>query len=221
MPTWETGTSNNRSRLRTTQRMPFRIRQNASPSSQRAFTLIEILVVLVIVGIMLSLAMLSFGILGDERGLDREARRLASLIELVSDDATTQGRDFGIEFLSGGYRFVEYDPLIDQWFEVIGDDYLRQRDLDEGVEFELFLEERKVLLHEDAAKIEQAGDEEDEDVPQRDLTDDYLPHVLVMSSGDITPFELRIERFADRSEILMAMTLTGELKIGRDEDDLR
>ena len=42
-----------------------------------------------------------------------------------------------------------------------------------------------------------------------------------MSSGDITPFELRIERFADRSEILMAMTLTGELKIGRDEDDLR
>lgn len=176
---------------------------------------------LVIVGIMLSLAMLSFGILGDERGLDREARRLASLIELVSDDATTQGRDFGIEFLSGGYRFVEYDPLIDQWFEVIGDDYLRQRDLDEGVEFELFLEERKVLLHEDAAKIEQAGDEEDEDVPQRDLTDDYLPHVLVMSSGDITPFELRIERFADRSEILVAMTLTGELKIGRDEDDLR
>ena len=42
-----------------------------------------------------------------------------------------------------------------------------------------------------------------------------------MSSGDITPFELRIERAADRSEILLAMDLAGELKIGEDEDDLR
>jgi general secretion pathway protein H len=198
--------------------MQVRTSQIESASNQRAFTLIEILVVLVIVGILVSLAMLSFGILGDEQSLDREARRLASLIELVNDDATTQGRDFGIEFMSGGYRFVEYDPLLDQWFEVIGDDYLRQRELDEGVEFELFLEEHKVLLHEDAAKIEQ---DEDDDESRRDLTDDYLPHVLIMSSGDITPFELRIERFADRSEILMAMTLTGELKIGEDEDDLR
>ena len=202
--------------------MPVQIQKRHPKAKQRAFTLIEILVVLVIVGILVSLAMLSFGLLGDERSLDREARRLASLIELVNDDATTQGRDFGIEFMSGGYRFVEYDPLIDQWFEVIGDDYLRQRDLDEGVEFQLFLEERKVLLQEDAAKIEQGDEDEDDDQERRrDLTDDYLPHVLIMSSGDITPFELRIERFADRSEILMAMTLTGELKIGMTEDDIR
>lgn len=200
--------------------MPVRISRIHAASNQRAFTLIEILVVLVIVGILVSLTMLSFGILGDERSLEREARRLGSLIELVNDDATTQGRDFGIEFMTGGYRFVEYDPLLDQWFEVIGDDYLRQRDLDEGVEFELYLEERKVLLKADAAKIEQSG-EDDDDRPRRDLTDDYIPHVLIMSSGDITPFELRIERFADRSEILMAMNLAGELKIGVDEDDIR
>ena len=83
------------------------------------FTLIEILVVLVIVGILMSVAFLSFGILGDDRGLDREARRLASLIELVSEEASTQGRDFGIEFMTGGYRFVEYDPLLDTWYEVV------------------------------------------------------------------------------------------------------
>ena len=199
--------------------MPVRNPRPHAIPAQRAFTLIEILVVLVIVGILLSLAMLSFGILGDERSLDREARRLGSLIEIINDDATTQGRDFGIEFMSGGYRFVEYDPLLDRWFEVIGDDYLRQRDLDEGVEFALFLEERKVLLHEDAAKIEQ--DEADDEDARRDLTDDYLPHVLIMSSGDITPFELRIERAADRSEILVAMNLAGEFRIGEDEDDLR
>jgi general secretion pathway protein H len=194
-----------------------------------AFTLIEILVVLVIVGILMAVAFLSFGILGDNRSLDREARRLASLIELVSDEATVQGRDFGLEFLAAGYRFVEYDPLIDQWFEVIGDEYLQQRALDEGVEFELFLEDRKIQLHTEAQDIERDEDEDDDEndaanryqAPQRDLTDDYLPHVLILSSGDITPFDLRFIRFADRSELLLSMELTGEMKIGEDDDAVR
>ena len=192
-----------------------------SRRGERAFTLIEILVVLVIIGILLAVALLSFGILSDDDDMTREARRLSSLIQLVSDEATTQGRDFGLEFMTAGYRFVEYDPLLDQWFEVIGDDYLVQRDLDEGVEFELFLEERKVLLHTEAQETERDEDEDaDEDsyALNRDLTDDYLPHVLIMSSGDVTPFELRFMRFADRSELLLTMSLAGELEIEADDD---
>ena len=187
---------------------------------QRAFTLIEILVVLVIVGILTAVAFLSFGILGDNDSMDREVRRLSSLIELVSDEATTQGRDYGLEFMTGGYRFVEYDPLLNQWFEVIGDDFLEQRQLDEGVEFELFLEERRVLLHSDAQETEREDDEEERQTPQRDLTDDYLPHVLIMSSGDVTPFELRFLRAVDRGEITLEMTLVGEMEIRSDEDPL-
>ncbi len=184
------------------------------------FTLIEILVVLVIVGILLAVAMLSFGILSDNNSLDREARRLSSLIELVSDEAATQGRDFGLEFMAAGYRFVEYDPLLDQWFEVIGDDYLVQRDLDEGVEFELFMEGHKVLLHTEAQETERERDDEGNPVPTRDLTDDYLPHVLIMSSGDVTPFELRFIRFADRSELLLTMSLAGELEVQAEDNAL-
>ena len=140
-----------------------RVRKSQPTTNRRsgAFTLIEILVVLVIVGILMAVAFLSFGILGDDRSLDREARRLGALIELVSDEATVQGRDFGLEFLSAGYRFVEYDPLIDQWFEVIGDEYLQQRALDEGVEFELFLEDRKIQLHSEAQDIEREDEEDD------------------------------------------------------------
>lgn len=178
------------------------------------FTLIEILVVLVIVGILVSVAFLSFGILSDDRSLEREARRLTSLMQIVSDEATTQGRDFGIEFMTSGYRFVEHDPLVDNWYEVVGDDYLTQRNLDDGVAFELVLEGKRIELHTEAAKIAQ---EDKDDTTQRDLTDDYLPHILILSSGDISPFELRFVRFADRASLMVSMDAAGELKIGEDD----
>ena len=151
------------------------------------FTLIEILVVLVIVGVLLAVAMLSFGILSDNDSLEREARRLSSLIELVSDEATTQGRDFGLEFMTAGYRFVEYDPLLDQWFEIIGDDYLVQRNLDEGTEFELFLEDHKVLLHTEAQETEREQDEDEDDlynIATRDLTSSSEPLTTAKITAD-------------------------------------
>ncbi|HEY5623156.1 MAG TPA: type II secretion system minor pseudopilin GspH [Gammaproteobacteria bacterium] len=175
-----------------------------------AFTLIELLVVIVIIAVISSVALLSLGILGDDRELQREARRLSSLIELANDDATIQGRDFGLEILSSGYRFVEHDPLLNRWHELTGDDFLRARQLDEGLEFELFLEERRVLLDEDAAETER--DEDD-----AELTDDYLPHILILSSGDVSPFELRLSRASDQASLTLTMSLAGELEIESDE----
>ena len=109
------------------------------------------MVVLVIVGVLMAVAILSFGILADDDNMDREARRLSSLIQLVTDEATTQGRDFGVEFMTAGYRFVEHDPLA----RSVVRNHRRRLPRATGTwkkasEFELYLEERKVLLHTDA-----------------------------------------------------------------------
>ena len=92
-----------------------------SPRLSRAFTLIEILVVVSIIGIVLSIAVISLGVLGDDRELREEARRFAALVQVAQDEALMQGREFGIEFMSNGFRFVEYDPFLNRWDEVIGD----------------------------------------------------------------------------------------------------
>jgi len=185
----------------------------------RGFTLVEILVVVVIIGVISSMVVLSFGIADDERELDKQARRLVSLLELTADEATLQGRDFGLEIMSGGYRFVELDPLLEQWNEVFGDDLLRPRQLDEGMEFDLFVEDRRVLLKVAAAVIETEDDEDDEDkdMRKRALTDQFEPHILILSSGDISPFNLKILRFSDRSEIAINLVVGGEIEIETDE----
>ena len=179
------------------------------------FTLIEILVVLVIVGIIVAAALLSLGTLGDDRNLQTQARRLTTLLQMATDDATIQGRDFGIEVMTAGYRFVEHEPLLNQWFEVTDDDLMRERKLEEGTEFELVIEEHRVLLEDES----QESQREEEDIDERDLTDDYLPHILILSSGDTSPFELRIVRSSDRAEVLVRMSAAGELKIVNDDDD--
>jgi general secretion pathway protein H len=175
------------------------------------FTLIELLVVVVIMGIVSAMILLSFGILGDDRALQQQARRMSSLLELATDEAVMQGRDFGVEFMQNGYRFVEHDPALDQWREVVGDDLLRPRQLDDGMEFELHLEGRPVPLEEEAAETE--VDEKSTEGNRNG----YLPHVLILSSGEVSPFNLRLVRWSDRSEVLLEMSLSGQIEITSNE----
>ena len=49
------------------------------------FTLIEILVVIVIIGIVMSIAMLSITLVGGDSQLREEAQRVVSLVEVAKD----------------------------------------------------------------------------------------------------------------------------------------
>lgn len=180
----------------------------------RGFSLIEILVVVVIVAIVTSIALLSIGLLGTDRQLETEARRLASLVEVAQDEAIMQGRDFGMEFMIDAYRFVEYDPYSSQWIELPDDELLRMRRLPEDVEFELFLEDKQVLLEYEPADIEAP----EEDAMVRTGRSDYVPHVLIYSSGDVTPFELAVTRpLTDRS-VRVQGDFTGSVEIASSEE---
>lgn len=184
-----------------------------STTRLRGFTLIEILVVITIIAIVLSIAVLSLGVLGDDRELRQEGRRVIALVGVAQDDAVMQGREFGIEFILNGYRFVEYDPLIGAWAEIIGDDTLRLRELPENSEFDLYIEGQQVLLDLEPAQF---GDPDDND---RDIVP-YAPHVLIFSSGDMTPFELHILRPDRRESIVLEGDLLGEVKFADEESDL-
>ena len=116
------------------------------PNRSNGFTLIEILVVIVVIGIISTIVLLGLDNFREDRELQTEAKRIASLIELTSDEATFQGRNFGLRLMQNGYQFFEHDPLTGIWREVFLDDLMRQRQLTQGTKFELFLEKKQILL---------------------------------------------------------------------------
>jgi general secretion pathway protein H len=183
-----------------------------SRTQTRGFTLIEILVVIVIVATIVSIALLSVNVASGDNEMERERRRLASLIETAQDDALMQGREFGIEIMSSSYRFVEFDPLSRQWSEVIGDDLYRLRALPDGIEFDLFIDDKRIELALDPKELE----EPDESATRN--TEPFAPHLFVFSSGQGTVFELQLWRQATDHRLTLRGDVLGELEFGDDDE---
>lgn len=178
----------------------------------RGFTLIEILVVVIIVATISSVALLSLGLVADDRELDRERKRLATLLDVAQEEAALQGREFGVELLQEGYRFVEFDPFEGRWTAVVGDDLFRLRQLPEGMEFELYVDDRRVILPMKATALEGKKDDE------RDSPTDYSPHLYLSSSGSGTPFEIRVRRPAYDQEVVVRGDILGNIEFGPAEE---
>ena len=177
-------------------------------NANSGFTLIELLVVVIVVAIIMAVAVFSTSIVRDDRELRREIYRIGSLLEVAQDEAVMQGREFGLEVLLNSYRFVEYDPFTRLWSEIGIDDQFRPRQLPEGVEFELLLEDKRVLLDLEASDL--AVDEKDRD---NDKRNEFAPHILIFSSGDSTPFQLRLHNRNLEQTAILTGDLTGEIEI--------
>jgi general secretion pathway protein H len=174
----------------------------------RGFTLIEILVVVIIIATISSIALLSLNLIGDDRELDTERKRLATLLEVAQDEAVMQGREFGVEILRTGYRFVEFDPLTSQWSEILYDDLYRLRKLPDGMELELYVEDKRIMLDADPKVFEPPKDDE---ISME--VDNYMPHLLVFSSGEMTAYEIRLRRDANDQELVMRGDILGDIEI--------
>ena len=92
--------------------------------SSLGFTLVELLVVMVIVGITLGLATLN-AIPSPRQDLENEAKRIALLLQLARDEAIVRNRLVAFEANGERYRFMVRGDT--GWVPVTRDDLLRER----------------------------------------------------------------------------------------------
>jgi general secretion pathway protein H len=143
------------------------------------FTLIEILVVVLIIGIMALGVVLSLGLGGKDTQLEQERDRMLTITGYLREQAALQNREYGMRCFDGGYEFLTLDMRRGLWSRVENDPLLRTRRLPEGLLLDLVVEGRRVLLPKP----------KEEERPE-----EVKPQVILFASGDLSDFEITLRR---------------------------
>jgi len=186
------------------------------------FTLLELMIVVLIIGIVMAGVVLSINFAGKDTDLETESKRLVSLMNYTREQAELQTRQYGIFFGQHGYAFVVYDGRQGVWRTVNEDDALRQRTLPSGLDFKLVVDARPIVLKDsidlpagatsDSASskkpysrlLPHTGSQSDSDSDSNSGSDSdsdsdseaktFAPQVMLFSSGDLSSFKITVER---------------------------
>lgn len=212
-----------------------------APSRSAGFTLIEIMIVVVIIGIITAGVLLSVNLTGRDHDLEKESDRLLTLVNYVREQAEMQTRDYGVVVRDDGYQFVAYDTRRSLWREVYEDDILRVRKLPDGLDFKLVVDARPVVLvptgdvkppdpKDQKAKVKTLADVKSlddasglkdstsssgkklgEDSGKLDEEKKVTPQIMIYSNGDLSSFEITMERDRGLRSVTLALDEKGQV----------
>ena len=169
---------------------------------RRGFTLIEILVVIVIIGIIMAGALLSLSFTGPDRELHTEGERLVDLMNYAQEQGELQTRELGLYCTDHSYKFLAFDARRNLWVSIDDDDALRARTLPDAIRLQLDVEGREVVL----ASV---ADEQKKKIAPADLQ----PHVMIFSNGDLTSFRVTLAREGTEQTVMLLPDRQGRIRL--------
>jgi general secretion pathway protein H len=158
---------------------------------QRGFTLWELLIVVAIVAITLSMMQFSMGLGDENRELKRVGKDLGKLFHLLNQEAVFESRNYAISVQENGFIVLEFDGAT---WTAANDSFYARIKMAESQVSELLIEDLLV------------------DISSKEQPD---PHILILSSGEMTPFEWRIQdQYSQFTIVLQGNLLGGVLMTG-------
>ncbi|MCF5852522.1 GspH family T2SS minor pseudopilin variant ExeH [Aeromonas veronii] len=187
------------------------MKRSLSFHRQSGFTLLEVLLVAMLMGLVATAVTLSMGGARGDRELDKQARRLMATLQLAQEYAVMDGRLVGIRIEDNGWQFMQRQAKDRKWLALTGDKQLGPVQLAENMTLALELEGFGWQPDSDE-KTEQKRDEKER-----------TPQLLIFPGGELSPFVLtftqqdddaRYTRIVKGDEFGRLTLLTGD-----DEDE--
>lgn len=163
------------------------------------FTLIEILIVMVIIGVLATMVSMSISGRAVDDRMQAESRRLEQLLRMASDEAQALGLEIGFRHTIPGFEFLTPDTVTGEW-KLVEEPTFRRRAIPPPFYLELRIDGRLVKPAQ-PAPVETEDKNGDDDKKQSSaalkLNDDddkvVEPQVLILSSGEMTAFTLDLK----------------------------
>lgn len=164
--------------------------------------------VVTIIGIIAAAVVVSANVVRPDQDVEREAGRLNGLLTLLREEALMQTRDYGVLFAENGYRFYLFDHDQQRWQRIDADPLFIERTFDDKLRLEL-----ELTLEGQIVELEFELPRDDGTV----LSETPNPQIMVLSSGEVSPFSLAIEREIDGARFTIATDEDNALTVARDD----
>lgn len=151
---------------------------------RNGFTLIEVMLVIVLVGLMVSMVQFTFQNNQADQRLSQESKRFAGTFEMAAEYGMLNNVELGLLVTESSYEYLGYDGT--QWTPVSDFDALAYFELPEDMELTLTLDDLP-LEQPSMVNVESFKEEEDDFKPDEEKV---TPQVVILSGGDISPFSV-------------------------------
>ena len=159
------------------------------------FTLIEVMVVIVLIGLMASVVQFTVNGNEPEKLLQKESERFAAVFNSAAEFSLLNNVELGLLIEENTYQFLGFDGK--KWQPVAESEILAPYNLPENIIITLSLDD---LPLDETPLINALKENEESDLAfsgsELNEEEKLTPQVYILSGGDLTPFTLRFE-FSD------------------------
>lgn len=181
-------------------------------NQKQGFTLIEVMLVIVVVGLMVSAVQLTSSSSKVEQLLEQNSTRFAGVFDIVTEYGMLNNLELGLHIEKDTYQFLAYNGV--RWTPIPDNPIFEAYTLPEGVEMSLQLDDLPIegnLLFDpsllnidddddytkddddnisDKSKDHSGDREVEKDEEESEEVEKIIPQVYMLSGGDITPFSI-------------------------------